>query len=138
MSVHQCPLAQAGQQDRWLLTLPGCVKTVAGNLDGYGTDARLAVQIDRFEGQLLADVINAWRRALGPFGELTESPLGATPARWASRDGLAHEADLRPALAVGSRLPNQVRAWQWSTDSAPWLDVDLPFPFSWAAVNLSD
>jgi len=179
-----------------LLTLPGCAK--------YGTDDWAASQVDRFEGQPLGDVIDAWQRALGPFGELTESPLGATPARWAFGDALAHEADLRPVLAAGSRPPdeaiavglkaaisrwrselsaagapnlkiivpghrewlvgeavadvttltvdayelyralfgrrslNQAKAWQWSTDSAPWLAVDLPFPFSWAQTSLAD
>lgn len=78
---------------------------VADHLDDYGSDAWAAAQAARFEGRSLDGVLAAWETAAGQFGELGPSPLGGTPAMWAFGDAVVHEADLRPVLASGTRVP---------------------------------
>ena len=41
------------------------------------------------------------------------------------------------ALA-GRRIQHQVRGWDWSDDPEPYLIAGLPYPFSWAPLDLSD
>jgi hypothetical protein len=38
----------------------------------------------------------------------------------------------------GRRTREQIEAWAWSCDPAPYLDVGLPFPFRWSATPLTD
>lgn len=202
LNVPSCPDWTARDVIAHLAGL--CQDWVDGNLDNYGTVAWTAAQVDRFGSSSIDEVVGAWQVALEEFAALTESPLGATPSRWAFGDALAHEADLRPVLAPGTRAPDdgvalglqagiarwrgelaaaeapvlriiapglrewwageaaanaasvtadpyelyralygrrsraQVEAWQWSSDPAPWLDLGLPFPFTWALADIVD
>ena len=177
---------------------------VSGNLDGYGSPAWAAAQVDRFEGAELDYVLAAWSEAAEQFASLGESPIGGTPAMWSFGDAVVHEADIRPVVAPGTRVPedamtlglkaaiarwraelgaartppldvsasdmrtwrigehdaeaatvtttgyelfralygrrsrSQVEAWEWSVDPAQYLDVGLPYPFSWAEEALED
>ena len=177
---------------------------VAGHFDDYGSDAWAGAQTARFEGWAVDDVLGAWSAAASQFAELGPSPMGGTPAMWAFGDAVVHEADLRPVLAPGTRVPRdamalglkaavarwrgelgsagvppldmvandmrtwrvgdpdaaaqtvtttgyelfralfgrrsraQVEAWDWSGDPAVYLDVDLPYPFRWAATAVED
>jgi hypothetical protein len=45
--------------------------------------------------------------------------------------------ELFRALA-GRRTPDQLRIWSWSDSAEPYVQVGLPYPFRWAAVELSD
>ena len=45
-----------------------------------------------------------WHATMRAFAEVDDSPLGATPARWAFGDAVVHEADLRGATTTG-RVP---------------------------------
>lgn len=83
---------------------------VSGNLDGYASDAWAQAQVDRFADASTAELLAAWQDAASQFGDLGPSPLGATPARWAFGDAVTHEADLRPVLAPGTRVPHQAVA----------------------------
>lgn len=38
----------------------------------------------------------------------------------------------------GRRSRTQVEAWNWTSDPAAYLEVELPYPFSWAAAALDD
>lgn len=181
---------------------------VSGNLDDYATDGWAQAQADRYAGRPIDELLVAWQTAAAQFAHITDSPLGATPSRWAFGDAATHEADLRPVLAPGTRPPAeatalavqaavgrwrqqlaaagvgpldvvatdlrtwevgdpdargdgpvatvsttayelsralygrrsraQMEAWDWTTDPAPYLDVDLPFPFARPDADLHD
>jgi uncharacterized protein (TIGR03083 family) len=93
---------------------------VSGDLDPYGSDEWAAAQVARFKGSSLADVLAAWDRAMVDFAELTESPLGGTPSMWAFGDAVVHEADIRPALAPGTRVPDEAVALGVKAGIARW------------------
>ena len=107
---------------------------VSGNLDDYATDGWAQAQADRHAGQPIDELLSAWQAAAEQFAQLTTSPLGSTPSRWAFGDALTHEADLRPVLAPGTRTPSEAVAlgvqaaigrWrlELATAGAPPLDV---------------
>lgn len=176
---------------------------VDARLEPYGSDQWTAEQIERLGGCDIEEIVGRLRAAARRFGEL-ESPLGLTPARWGFSDAVTHEADLRPLLAPGTRVPDdavalaaagavsrwrhhistagggpmlveaiglrtwnvgepgdsdltvtaepyelfrglfgrrsrrQFEAWEWSGDPAEVLDLDLPYPFDWAAIDIVD
>ncbi len=83
---------------------------VAGRLDHYATEAWTTAQVERFDDVPVEEVLDRWSTAAGRFGQLAESPLGGTPARWAFGDAATHEADLRAVLDPGSRLPPEALA----------------------------
>lgn len=184
----------AGLADDW----------VTARLDGYGSDDWAQAQVDGHAASDLDTVLRAWSDAAGRFASLPPSPIGGTAAMWAFGDAVVHEADLRPVLAPGTRVPDdavaigiktavarwraelgaagvppldivatdlrtwrvgdpdaraarvettgyelfralfgrrsraQVESWAWSADPARYLDVDLPFPFRWAEIDLVD
>lgn len=83
---------------------------VAGRLDAYGSEDWTSAQLGRFDGRPVAEVVTSWRAAAAELAELTESPLGGTPSMWAFGDAVVHEADLRPVLDPGSRVPDEPMA----------------------------
>lgn len=93
---------------------------VAGSLDDYGSDAWARSQVLRFEGQPLDEVLGAWSVALDRFVDVGPSPLGGTPAMWAFGDAVVHEADLRPVLAPGTRVPEAPMALGLKAGIARW------------------
>ena len=77
---------------------------VDGRLEPYGSDEWAQAQVDRLRDGPLDQIVERYRRAAARFGGL-ESPLGLTPSRWGFSDAVTHEADLRPLLAPGTRVP---------------------------------
>ena len=63
----------------------------------------------------------------------SSSPDGGAPA--VSVDVPLY--DLFRAL-TGRRSARQVAAWAWAGDPTPYLEAGLPFPFSWAAEDITD
>lgn len=107
-----------------------CQDWAALNLDGYASDEWTAAQVDRFDGASITEVVEAWRTALHGFAEVTESPIGATPANWAFGDAVVHEADLYPVLAPGTRVPDDAVGLALRAGVARWrmtlADVGAP------------
>lgn len=101
--VPACPGWSARDVIHHLVGL--CQDWVSGNLDVYASDAWTTDQVERFRGKSITEVADAWRVALDEFAQLDESPIGATPASWGFGDAVVHEADLRPVLAPGTRVP---------------------------------
>ncbi len=93
---------------------------VAGRLGEYGSDEWAQAQVDRFAGRPIADVIAAWTAAIARFGSLPPSPIGGTAAMWAFGDAVVHEADLRPVVAPGTRIPDDALAMGLKTAIARW------------------
>lgn len=93
---------------------------VGGRLDGYGSDAWADAQVERFGGRSVDEVLEAWAAAADRFAELGPSPIGGTPAMWAFGDAVVHEADLRPVLAPGSRVPDEAVALGLKAGVARW------------------
>lgn len=77
---------------------------VEGRLEPYGSDEWAAAQVERLRGREIDEIVDRLRVAASQFGGL-ESPLGLTPARWGFSDAVTHEADLRPVLVPGTRVP---------------------------------
>jgi len=82
---------------------------VEGRLEPYGSDEWAAAQVERLRGCDVDEIVARLRAAAGQFGGL-QSPLGLTAARWGFSDAVTHEADLRPLLAPGIRVPDDAVA----------------------------
>lgn len=93
---------------------------VEGRLDAYGSDPWAAAQAARFDGRPLEDVLATWSLTAGQFAELGPSPIGGTAAMWAFGDAVVHEADLRPVLASGTRIPAEAMALGLKAAVARW------------------
>lgn len=93
---------------------------VAGRLDDYGSDAWAGAQVARFEGRPVDEILGAWVENANRFAELDSSPMGGTPAMWAFGDAVVHEADLRPVLAAGTRVPDDAMALGLKAGVARW------------------
>ncbi len=77
----------------------------AGNLDGIGTDAWTAAQVDARADASIADLIAEWEQGTAQF-EATITALGSPQGAIAVADIWNHEQDLRGALGVeGGRDP---------------------------------
>jgi hypothetical protein len=70
-------------------------------LDRYASSGWTSDQIDRFRGQPLPDVLDAWRTARRLLGRVGEVPGMGDASMWAFGDAVVHEADLGGALAAG-------------------------------------
>jgi len=93
----------------------------------------------------LKGTIGRWRQTL-QSGDVPSLHLRTVEARdwWLGQadDGGAVEVqaplyEVFRALA-GRRSEGQVRAWDWSSDPAPYLSVGLPYPFRWGSEDLHD
>jgi uncharacterized protein (TIGR03083 family) len=115
---------------------------VAGGLDDYGSDAWAGAQVARFAGRPMDEVLVAWAAATDRFVGLGPSPIGGTPAMWAFGDAVVHEADLRPVLAPGTRVPDDAVALGLKAGVARWrgrlaeagatpLDIVVPGLRTW-------
>lgn len=93
---------------------------VAGRLDGYGSDAWAAAQVAQFTDRPPDEVLAAWAAAADRFAGLGPSPIGGTAAMWAFGDAVVHEADLRPVLAPGTRVPDDAVALGTKAGVARW------------------
>ncbi len=103
--VPACPEWTAGQV---VAHLTGVAEDwVGGHLDHYGSDEWAGAQVARWENRPLDETLAAWTAAAGRFARLGPSPLPGTPAMWAFGDAVVHEADLRPVLAPGTRVPGE-------------------------------
>ena len=98
-TAHEVLAHLAGLAEDW----------VEGRLEPYGSDEWAAAQVERLRGRPLDEIVTRLRTAARQFGNL-ESPLGLTPARWGFSDAVTHEADLRPLLAPGTRVPDEAVA----------------------------
>ena len=139
-TVPACPDWSARQV---LAHLAGLAQDwVAGSLDDYGSDTWAADQVARFEGRSLDEILTAWSTATRQFSGLGSSPLGGTAAMWAFGDAVVHEADLRPVLAPGTRVPDDamtlglkaaVARWRAQLGAAgvPALDVSATDARDW-------
>jgi uncharacterized protein (TIGR03083 family) len=78
-----------------------CEDWVDHRLEGYGSDHWTALQVSRFSGLRLEQVLDAWRDAMSRFALLDDDPRMGPPARWAFGDAVIHEADIRGALGSG-------------------------------------
>jgi uncharacterized protein (TIGR03083 family) len=81
-----------------------CEDWVHGRFEGYASEEWTAAQLERHRGESCVSMLETWRATMRAFTELDDSPLGATPARWAFGDAVVHEADLRGATSTG-RVP---------------------------------
>jgi uncharacterized protein (TIGR03083 family) len=81
-----------------------CEDWVHGRLDGYASEEWTAAHLERHRGESCASLLETWSTTMTAFAEVDDSPLGATPARWAFGDAVVHEGDLRGATASG-RVP---------------------------------
>ncbi len=82
-----------------------CEDWVRGRFDGYASEGWTAAHLQRHRGESCASLLDTWRATMKAFSERDDSPLGATPARWAFGDAVVHEGDLRGAAAAG-RVPD--------------------------------
>lgn len=97
-----------------------CEDWVAGRLEGYGSEAWTATQVERFADAPLTEILTQWDRALAGFVVLPADPAMGPPGRWAFGDAVVHEADLRAALgerrvpldAVALALKGQIARWR--------------------------
>jgi hypothetical protein len=92
----------------------------AGRFDGYGSPSWTEDQVARFETQPISDVLASWKTAVEAFCRISESQIGGTPGMWAFGDGVVHEADLRPVLAPGTRVPADAMALGLKAAIARW------------------
>jgi uncharacterized protein (TIGR03083 family) len=83
-----------------------CDDWVEGRLEGYGSDAWTATQVQRFSGATVEDILNCWSQSIERFRLLPDDPRMGRPARWAFGDAITHEADIRGALRSG-RAPHE-------------------------------
>jgi hypothetical protein len=93
----------------------------------------------------LRGAIGRWRQVLREAGTPTLLLRVPDARDWwlgAADDPNAIFAEV-PAYEVfgalaGRRSECQVRGWNWSADSEPYLTVGLPYPFRWASVDIND
>ncbi len=102
-TVPACPGWSVGDVLAHLVGL--CEDWVEGRFDGYASDEWTAAHLERHRGESCASLLERWRATMRAFAAVDESPLGATPARWAFGDAVVHEADLRGATSSG-RVPD--------------------------------
>jgi uncharacterized protein (TIGR03083 family) len=100
--VPACPGWSVGDVLAHLVGL--CEDWVRGCFDAYASEAWTAAHLERHKGESCSSLLNGWRATMKAFAELDDSPLGATPARWAFGDAVIHEGDLRGAT-TGDRVP---------------------------------
>ena len=79
-----------------------CEDWVGGRFDGYASEEWTAAHLERHRGESCASLLETWRTTMTAFAEVDDSPLGATPARWAFGDAVVHEGDLRGATSQRS------------------------------------
>ena len=102
-AVPACPGWSVGDVLAHLVGL--CEDWVEGRFDGYASDEWTAAHLERHRGESSASLLERWRATMRAFAAVDESPLGASPARWAFGDAVVHEADLRGATSSG-RVPD--------------------------------
>ena len=114
---------------------------VDGNVDGWATEGWTAAHVKRFGSQSGVDLVAAWSGAAKDVADAAD--FGSVPAvAFAFGDAVVHEADLRPALEPGSRVPADsviaalgagVARWRAVLSSAalPALRLDVPGVRSW-------
>jgi uncharacterized protein (TIGR03083 family) len=101
-AVPACPGWSVGDVLAHLVGL--CEDWVQGRFDGYASDEWTAAHLERHRGESCASLLERWSATMWAFAAVGDSPLGATPARWAFGDAVVHEADLRGATTSG-RVP---------------------------------
>jgi uncharacterized protein (TIGR03083 family) len=117
-AVPACPGWSVGDVLAHLVGL--CEDWVEGRFDGYASEEWTAAHLERHRGESCASLLERWRATMRAFAAVGDSPLGATPARWAFGDAVVHEADLRgattsgrvPVVAVELGLPGALARWQ--------------------------
>ena len=72
------------------------------------------------DSEPLNGVLDRWSTAASIVADLADSPLGGTPSMWAFGDAVVHEADLRPVLEPGSRVPAEPTALGLKAGVARW------------------
>ncbi|MEM7323786.1 MAG: maleylpyruvate isomerase family mycothiol-dependent enzyme [Actinomycetota bacterium] len=86
----------------------------------------------------LKAAIARWRAELGAAGTPPLDIVVPDLRTWRVGDPDAEAASVTTSgyelfrALFGRRSRSQVEAWDWSADSAPYLDVPLPYPFRWA------
>jgi hypothetical protein len=118
--VPACPAWTARQLVAHLVGLAGDMAD--GNLDGWATDEWTARHVERFGRGEADDLLERW-------GDLTPRlaglpPFGTVPATaFAFGDAVVHEADLRPVLDPGSRVPELPVAMAIAAGVGRWRSV---------------
>ena len=114
-AVPACPGWSVGDVLAHLVGL--CEDWVEGRFDGYASEAWTSAHLVRHRGESCTSLLERWRATMKAFAAIDDSPLGATPARWAFGDAVVHEADLRSATTSG-RVPEA--AVELGVDRARW------------------
>jgi uncharacterized protein (TIGR03083 family) len=102
-AVPACPGWSVGDVLAHLVGL--CEDWVEGRFEAYASEEWTAAHLERHHGESCASLLERWRATMRAFAALDDSPLGASPARWAFGDAVVHEADLRGATNSG-RVPD--------------------------------
>ena len=97
---------------------------VAENFDGWATERWTLAQVECFGSYSGADLVAAWSGMAESVGDA--AAFGDVPAvAFAFGDAVVHEADLRPALAPGSRVPADSMIGALAAGVARWRSVLL-------------
>lgn len=99
-----------------------CEDWVGGRFDGYASEEWTAAHLERHRGESSASLLETWRTTMTAFAEVDDSPLGATPARWAFGDAVIHEGDLRGATTSG-RVPETAAELSLRGSLSRWQQV---------------
>ena len=100
--VPACPVWTARQLVAHLVGLARDL--VDGTVDGWASERWTAAHVETFGLYNGAELVSAWSDVAGSVGDA--AAFGDVPAvAFAFGDAVVHEADLRPALEPGSRVP---------------------------------
>jgi uncharacterized protein (TIGR03083 family) len=118
--VPACPGWSVGDVLAHLVGL--CEDWVDGRFDGYASEPWTAAHLQRRRGDTSASLLNRWRATMTAFAMVDQSPLGASPARWAFGDAVIHEGDIRGAT-TGDRVPATAVELALQDSLARWYQV---------------
>ncbi len=118
-----------------------CRDLVDGRIEGWATESWTAAQVERFGAFCNTDLLTTWEQAAAQLDGV--APFGSVPAAaFAFGDAAVHEADLRPVLEPGTRVPAHavtdalaagVARWRsvLSAAAVPALHLDVPGVRAW-------
>ena len=120
-----------------------------GDAVTHEADLRAALSAGRVPDEAvrsaLKGAIARWRQVLHDAGAPTLLVRAVDAREWwlgvpSDPDAVVVEAsayDVFRALA-GRRSVDQVRGWKWSNDPDPYIEAGLPYPFTWARIDIHE